>query len=855
MHKGQYPKGGRVFNFGRAGKFQEVVFRTFDVLFSLIGLLLAAPLFVPIAVLIKLSSRGPFFYPDVRIGKGMKPFRMYKFRTMLESSARIKQSVCPKHDPRVTASGHFLRRTKLNELPQLFNVLIGDMSFVGPRPEAPDLAEMYPEEAKVVFSVKPGLVGPAVISSLRRNVSGRNEEELYPPGVEPKQYYIQHILPEKLKIDLYYLNRQTLISYFTIIISAVKETVLGAFSARQTDHNKRQIYLFIADFVLGLISFTAAYQFYVWSPLAVPSLKIFLGGLLLVVAVRPVLYYLSGLYNLVIELITGRDIYRVFQATSFGSFLMLAFSTLFAKQLYPPILAVGDFCLLSAMLSAARLFLMARFRSYDRMLAADLRPRAFIFGANKEGLTALSTLGGSKNSPYRIVGFIDDAEEKYGKTICGVKVLGNRYHIQALSVLHSVREVILVPDGADREAIDGIVALCVQGGIRTRIFSSGMEGETAGAASYSLRSVHVSDVLPHVRVQLDKPTLRSLLADRTVLMLGSGGKLGSAVCRNIFDSGCRKLVIVDRYESYLRETLAELKSDLPGFQVVPVVVDCEDIEALNRIFTRHRPQIVIHAGMRKFLTLQKTDNDEVARTNYFRTLNLAKLSSVHGCEYFLMISSIKATCRGNFVSESLRVAEISLNALFTRTPTRLIVTRVGNIIENRGGIVSWLNDQILGQGPLRLPAETAKTFLLSKNAAARSILQGLVMGLKIPPGGSLLTTEPGACLVLADVARKIANLYGLKMGEDIAVRFGEIPDGLIDDEPTTVSTASPAAGDQVVDSLESRPDRDSRDLLIEDLVFGNVRHLSEHDWQRWTEEIIFLRDSSLFSQNKRLTVN
>src|SRR4030042_839029 len=164
----------------RARRFEALVLRAFDIVFSLIGLVIAAPLFPAIAVLVKLNSKGPVFFPAKRVGKDMKLFPMHKFRTML---ARC------------------------------------------------------PTGAKRVFSVKPGLVGPVVVSSLRGDVNGRNEEELYPKGVDPKQYYIEHILPEKVKIDLYHLSRQTVGTYLKIIVAAVKETVFGAFSARQADHS------------------------------------------------------------------------------------------------------------------------------------------------------------------------------------------------------------------------------------------------------------------------------------------------------------------------------------------------------------------------------------------------------------------------------------------------------------------------------------------------------------------------------------------------------------------------------------------------------------------------------------------
>jgi FlaA1/EpsC-like NDP-sugar epimerase/lipopolysaccharide/colanic/teichoic acid biosynthesis glycosyltransferase len=837
---------------GQAGKFQALILRTCDIFLSVIGLILTAPLFLLSAVFIKLNSKGPVFFSAERVGKDMMLFPMYKFRTMLENSVKIDQSVCPRFDPRVTTAGRFLRRTKLNELPQLLNILKGEMSFVGPRPEAPDLAEMYPEEAKRVFTVKPGLVGPVVISALKGDINGRNEEELYPQGVNAKQYYLEHILPEKVKIDLYYLSRQTVATYFKVIIAAAIETFSGAFSARQSDRSKRQIYLFIADFVLSQVSYALAYRLYVHLAGTALSFNVFIVGLLLVMIARSIFYYGFGLYKFVIELITPRDLYRAFQAAGVGSLLLLTINAFSAIRFYPPLLALVDFCLVCSLLIGVRLLILIRFRDTERMLTNDRRTRVVIFGANRDGLKALYALGRSKNSPYMIVGFIDDAVEKYGKKISGVKVLGNRHHIRALSVLHNVHEVILALDDKARNQIDEVLALCAQAGVRSRIFSENMEAETVGRISYPLRPPSLSDILPQVKVSLDATMLRSILPGKTVLMLGSGGELGSAVCRHIFSNGCKKIVIVDRYESYLRYNLTELRSDLPGFQIIPIVLDSQDIDGLNKVFALYHPHIVIHAGMRKFIPFEKTNDEEIARSNYVRTFNLAKVSARHGCEYFVMISSIKAARGGNFVSESLRVAEISLGRIFGETPTRLIVTRVGNIIENRGGIVSWLSNQILERKSVRLPAETAKAFLLSKNAAARSIMRALATGSGISPGGLLLTSEPGICLGFSEIARKIANFYGIKLGVDIAVNFGEISDVLVLDEPSMVKGAGDlAAVDSIESCLESEPVR----LMIERMISDDTRNLSEHEWYRRTEEIISLCGSSLFTKKKTLFVN
>ena len=226
--------------------------RTLDIILSLIGIILVIPVFPFIALLIKLDSKGPVFFPVDRVGKDMKPFKMFKFRTMLDAAINVGESLSPQYDPRVTPFGRLLRRTKMNELPQLLNILKGDMTFVGPRPESPDLAELYPENAKEIFSVKPGLVGP-------NQILGRNEEEMYPPGVDVKKYYIEQILPNKAKVDLAYISAPNLFKDLKYILWGVRETLTGALSKSHIKDNRSQVYLLAADGFLIIMSMVIAY--------------------------------------------------------------------------------------------------------------------------------------------------------------------------------------------------------------------------------------------------------------------------------------------------------------------------------------------------------------------------------------------------------------------------------------------------------------------------------------------------------------------------------------------------------------------------------------------------------------------
>ena len=162
------------------------------------GLLLLSPVFAVIAVLIRLSSPGPVFFRGERIGRHGRPFRIVKFRTMREDAAAVGAGITAANDPRVTRVGRLLRHTKLDELPQLLNVLRGEMSLVGPRPEDPRYVALYSEEQRRVLRVRPGITSPA-------SFQFRNEEALL-SGADWERKYRDEIMPQKLRIDLAYVE-------------------------------------------------------------------------------------------------------------------------------------------------------------------------------------------------------------------------------------------------------------------------------------------------------------------------------------------------------------------------------------------------------------------------------------------------------------------------------------------------------------------------------------------------------------------------------------------------------------------------------------------------------------------------
>lgn len=192
--------------------------RLFDVILSAAGLILLSPLFAVIYILICMESRGGGFYSQERIGRGGRPFRLYKFRSMRKGADRQGLITVGGHDPRITRTGYFIRKYKLDELPQLWNVLTGDMSLVGPRPEVARYVAMYTDEQRRVLSVRPGITDYA-------SIEYADENTILGQADDPDRTYVEKVIPDKIRYNMIYIDNQTVREYFRIIFLTFRRII------------------------------------------------------------------------------------------------------------------------------------------------------------------------------------------------------------------------------------------------------------------------------------------------------------------------------------------------------------------------------------------------------------------------------------------------------------------------------------------------------------------------------------------------------------------------------------------------------------------------------------------------------
>lgn len=436
--------------------------RAFDFCVALIGMLVLWPLFVVIAAVIKLDTRGPVFFRQERAGPGGSTFRIFKFRTMIVGAYRSGARLTVKRDPRITAVGHFLRWSKLDELPQLLNVLFGDMAFVGPRPEDPYFTNFYAPEFRDVLTVHPGIIGPS-------QVNGRDEVDQYPEGCENvEEYYIQHLLPPKLERDLEYVRTATFWGDVRFLVVGFLQVILSQFKRGFFARNRYRF----ATLALDMVLMVAAYVFatlikFDWS--LDPALWSYAGMTLVwVLLLKPPIFVYYGLYHRTTRWLGRRDLSALVKAVSASSALLVVAAT-FTMQRHSRAVFLIDWILLLFLAGGARYIIRSVQSGAARNEERGPFVKVLVAGAGHGGETILRSLLEDPNAKFMPVGIIDHEPHRWGALIHGVRVMGGATDIAMSASLHGVEMVLVSLVDLDPVVLREITEACNKLGLEYRL--------------------------------------------------------------------------------------------------------------------------------------------------------------------------------------------------------------------------------------------------------------------------------------------------------------------------------------------------------------------------------------------------
>ncbi len=762
--------------------------RLFDVVVSLTALVLLSPVFLVIALLIKLDSPGPVFFREERIGKGFRRFFILKFRTLEESAtppaSRFQKSA------KLTRVGRFLRKTRLSGLPQFINVLKGDMSIVGPRPELRQFVHMFRGKYLRILTVRPGITDLA-------SLEFQNEKEILSKATNPEEEYINKLMPEKIRLAMIYLDKSSFLYDINLILNSLFNVDFkSAFSLKNLKVSPQNLIFFISDTALGLISFYLAYFLrYEWN-IPEKELNTFLYLIPFIILSRAVAYFYFRFYSRFWEYSSLEELILIIKAVLTGSILLLVSIFLYSNPpvTFPRSVPIIDFILLVTMLGGSRLaWRLWKERQRQKPLVKEGGIRVLIFGAGDTGAMLLKNLR-SRFPHFRVCGFVDDNPHIKNKNLMGVKVLGNRHDIPELVSGLGIREVLIAINNISSESLSELVEICSKCVVQFKIVSSVIDLPTNEVHFSKIRKIEISDLLGRDSVSLDLSAIKNMVWGKRVLITGAGGSIGSELCQQVMEYEPSEIVMLDRGENYLYELNILLNGGSSSKNATTKqhykFCSITNKEKMDSIFAQYRPQIVFHAAAHKHVPLMEDNVDEAVVNNIYGTKVTADVSAKYNVERFVMVSTDKVIRPTSVMGTTKKVAEKYVQYMNQRSNTKFMTVRFGNVLGSKGSVIPFFQNQIENGGPVTVTHPEMTRYFMLIPEAVQLILQAAVIG----DGGEIFVLEMGEPVKIVDLAQKMIRLAGYEPDKDIKIKFTGIRPGeklfeeLVDDCDEAIET-------------------------------------------------------------------
>lgn len=390
-----------------------------------------------------------------------------------------------------------------------------------------------------------------------------------------------------------------------------------------------------------------------------------------------------------------------------------------------------------------------------------------IIGAGMGAREIIIAIKNNMRDKYNIVGIIDDDISKINHYILGVKVLGTRYDIPKIAKEKNVDLIFFAINKIDAISRRKILEICQETGVKTRVLPTTEEVITKHGAMNSLRDVQIEDLLGREPVHLDNKNINSLIKNKTVLVTGGGGSIGSELCRQIVKYDPKRLVILDIYENNLYDIEMELRAEYPRLNLEAIVASVRDKARLNNVFETYKPEIVFHAAAHKHVPLMEKSPLEAIKNNVFGTYNVVNCADEYGVEKFVLISTDKAVNPTNIMGASKRVCEMIVQAKNKVSNTEYAAVRFGNVLGSNGSVIPLFKKQIERGGPVTVTHKDITRFFMTIPEAVQLILQAVTYA----KGGEIFVLDMGEPVKIYDLAVSLIKLLGYEPNVDIPIEI------------------------------------------------------------------------------------
>lgn len=485
----------------------------------------------------------------------------------------------------------------------------------------------------------------------------------------------------------------------------------------------------------------------------------------MVIAIQVSSFWTFGLYRGVWRFSSMPDLIRIAKSVSAGIFFITGFLFLYNRLEGLPRSVIPLYMLiLLALLSISRF--MYRFWK-ERAFVERIGQRALIIGAGSAGEMLVRDFFSNPNSGFIPVIFADDKSGKLKREIRGIRVAGRVKDLPELIKQWEIEVVLIAVPSATDAQMRRIVEICESCDVPFKTLPSVKELLSGAVTKANLRDVSIIDILGRDPVRLDWQRIKNSLNDKTILVTGGGGSIGSELCKQLAKLQPRKLIIFDQCEFNLYKIDADLTLINGSFQHQAILGDVVDSLAVNQLISLHKPDVIFHAAAYKHVPLLEGQVREAVHNNLMGTKILAEAAIAGGVERFVLISTDKAVNPSNVMGATKRAAEILCQNLNQTSNTRFMTVRFGNVLDSAGSVVPLFREQIRNGGPVTVTHPDITRYFMTIPEACQLIMQAETVG----EGGEVFVLDMGEPVKIVYLAEQMIRLSGKTPGKDIAIEF------------------------------------------------------------------------------------
>lgn len=478
------------------------------------------------------------------------------------------------------------------------------------------------------------------------------------------------------------------------------------------------------------------------------------------------IFFLLRLYHSLWRYASVREMVNIFLACIISALIHI--TSLFIYYRYFTKSYIMIYTLLLLLFTLVIRFSYRIVRYFFSMYNHDIEPRStMIVGAGEAGNMLMNELIMSNHLDARIKCFIDDDRAKHGTYIHGVKVIGGRECILRAAKKYSINEIIIAMPTASKKTISELVEICKDVPGELKILPGMYQLVNGEATLDKLRKVEIEDLLGREPVKVDMESIMNYVCDKTVLVTGGGGSIGSELCRQVAAHSPRRLIIVDIYENNAYDIQQELKHDFPDLELVVLIASVRNTERMDSIFAKYRPDIVYHAAAHKHVPLMEDSPTEAIKNNVFGTYKTALAAHKYNTGKFVLISTDKAVNPTNIMGASKRMCEMIVQAFNKHSDTEFVAVRFGNVLGSNGSVIPLFRRQIEAGGPVTVTHPDIIRYFMTIEEAVSLVLQAGAYA----KGGEIFVLDMGEPIKIMDLAKNLIRLSGYTPGEDIEIKI------------------------------------------------------------------------------------